>query len=62
MSFEFLFSSHVFHARTSLGLKQPFVADALGISLREYQNIEYGRGRTSAKNFLKAGLSFQSGY
>lgn len=22
MSFEFLFSSHVFHARTSLGLKQ----------------------------------------
>ena len=31
MSFEFLFSSHVFHARTSLGLKQPFVADALGI-------------------------------
>ena len=53
MSFEFLFSSHVFHARTSLGLKQPFVADALGISLREYQNIEYGRVAPQLKTFLK---------
>ena len=53
LSFEFLFSSHVFHARTSLGLKQPFVADALGISLREYQNIEYGRVAPQLKTFLK---------
>jgi DNA-binding XRE family transcriptional regulator len=53
MSFEFLFSSHVFHARTSLGLKQPYVADILGISLREYQNIEYGRVAPQLKTFLK---------
>lgn len=53
MSFEYQFSSDVFHARTNLGLKQPFVANALGISLREYQNIEYGRVSHQLKTFLK---------
>ena len=53
MSFEYQFSSDVFHAHTNLGLKQLFVANALGISLREYQNIEYGRVSPQLKTFLK---------
>ena len=53
MSFEYQFSSDVFRARTNLGLKQAFVADAVAISLREYQNIEYGRVTPHLKTFLK---------
>ena len=53
MSFEFQFSSDVFPARSNLGLKQHFVANVLGISLREYQNIKYGLVAPHLKTFLK---------
>lgn len=53
MSFEYQFSSDVFHARTGLGLKQSAVAEMLKISLREYQNIEYGHVVPKLKTFLK---------
>lgn len=58
MSFEYRFSMDLFNARTARGWTQPYVANCLSISLREYQNIESGRASPHLKTFLRLTFLF----
>ena len=59
MTFERMFSKDVYHARVQRGWKQPYVANILSISLREYQNIEYGPVTPHLKTFLRLVYLFE---
>ena len=53
MSFKFLFSGDLRRIRDSMGWTQPFVADLVSITLRDYQTIESGRRSPKTETFLK---------
>ena len=53
MSVKQRFASAVFHAREKMGITQEKAAEALRISVRWYQQIEYGRVLPSAELTLK---------
>ena len=53
MSIKFRFASAVFHSREKMGITQEKAAEALNISVRWYQQIEYGRVLPSAELTLK---------
>lgn len=53
MSFKLLFSGDLRRTRDSKGWTQPFVANAVSITLREYQNIEGGKRLPNTETFLK---------
>ena len=53
MSLKQRFASAVYHARKEMGITQERAAEALGISSRWYQAIEYGHVLPSNKLVLK---------
>ena len=53
MSFKLLFSGDLRRTRDSMGWTQPFVADLVSITLREYQNIENGKRIPKTETFLR---------
>lgn len=53
MSVKQRFASAVFHAREKMGITQEKAAEALMISVRWYQEIEYGHVLPSAELTLK---------
>lgn len=53
MSFKLLFSGDLRRTRDSIGWTQPFVADLVSITLREYQNIESGKRIPKTETFLR---------
>ena len=59
MSFKFLLSGDLLNARRARGWSQPVVANAVSITLREYQNIEGGRCVPTAETFLKLVYLFE---
>ncbi len=59
MSFEYLFSGDLYRARIRKGVNQQWVADAISLSLRQYQNIESGKAIPKLKTFLKLVYLFE---
>lgn len=59
MSFKFQFSGDLYHARTSRKWSQQYVADQVGVSLREYQNIESGKRTPHVETFLRLVFLFE---
>ncbi|MCB6899615.1 helix-turn-helix domain-containing protein [bacterium 210917-DFI.7.65] len=53
MSFRVQFSHDVLCARQARNWTQPYVADSISITLRQYQNIESGRCTPRTDTFLK---------
>ena len=53
MSFKLLFSGDLCRTRDSMGWTQPFVADLVSITLREYQNIESGKRIPKTETFFR---------
>ena len=53
MTFSEKFSKDVYDGRQRMGLTQSQIAEKLNISLRHYQNIEYGKKKPSAELMLK---------
>lgn len=59
MTFSEKFSKDVCDGRQRMGLTQSQVAEKLGISLRHYQNIEYGKKKPGAELMLKLFLELR---
>lgn len=53
MSFKFPFSGDLRRTCDSMGWTQPFVADLISITLREYQNIESEKRIPKTETFLR---------
>ena len=53
MSFNLLFSKDIFDARTKSNFTQQKTAERVGLSIRQYQNIESGRAIPKTETFLK---------
>ena len=59
MSFRAQFSRDVLSAREARKWTQPYVADSISITLRQYQNIESGRCTPHTNTFLKLVYLFE---
>lgn len=53
MSFAYKFSKDICEARQRMGLTQEQCAEALHLSIREFQNIEAGRFTPQASDLFK---------
>lgn len=53
MSFNLAFSKDIFEARNRCNFTQQQVAEQVGLSLRQYQNVEAGRAIPKTETFLK---------
>lgn len=59
MEFKKKFARDIYHARNRQKITQQAVSDDLSISLREYQNIEYGKVLPRLDTFFKLVDLFQ---
>ena len=59
MEFKKRFAKDIYHARNRQKITQQAVAEVLSISLREYQNMEYGKVLPRLDTFFKLVDLFQ---